>query len=149
MGSVSAYLEVESPAQHCYDWWRPLTHLPQILPDVRQVEATSPDVTHWKVAGPAGADIEWDAEIVDDEPGRKVAWRSIVPDGGSSNSVPNGGAVRFDDHGGRTGVEVSLHYDPPGGSLGEAVATLFADPQTKVEDALAEFKKLMETQPSP
>ena len=88
MGSVSAYLEVESPAQHCYDWWRPLTHLPQILPDVRQVEATSPDVTHWKVAGPAGADIEWDAEIVDDEPGRKVAWRSIVPDGGSSNSVP-------------------------------------------------------------
>lgn len=33
-------------------------------------------------------------------------------------------AVRFDDHGDSTGVEVSLNYDPPGGALGEAAPML-------------------------
>jgi uncharacterized membrane protein len=53
--------------------------------------------------------------------------------------------VRFDDHGGTTGVEVSLQYDPPAGVLGEAVAKIFADPQTKVERALDAFKERIES----
>jgi uncharacterized membrane protein len=53
--------------------------------------------------------------------------------------------VRFDDKGnGRTGAEISLEYDPPAGKLGEAVASLFADPQAKVDRAAAQFKALME-----
>jgi uncharacterized membrane protein len=58
--------------------------------------------------------------------------------------VKNAGAVRFDDHGGTTGVEVSLQYDPPAGILGEAVAKIFADPQSKVEKALDAFKSTIE-----
>jgi uncharacterized membrane protein len=147
MGSVAHYLEVNAPAERCFDWWRPLTHLPEIFPDVKSVEpeADDADVTHWRVAGPAGASLEWDAKVIEEEPGRKVAWKSIERDDDKNNTVPNGGAVRFDDHGDSTGVEVSLQYDPPGGKLGDAAATLFADPQRKVEAALDSFKKLMES----
>jgi uncharacterized membrane protein len=146
MGSVAHYLEIHAPAQRCYDWWRPLTHLPEILPDVKSVQAENgdADITHWTVAAPAGRTVEWDARIIDEDPGHKVAWKSIERDEDKDNTVPNGGAVRFDDHGDSTGVEVSLQYDPPGGKLGEAAAVLFADPQAKVEAALESFKKLME-----
>jgi uncharacterized membrane protein len=140
MGTVAHYLEVNASADQCYAWWRGLTNLPQILPDVESVQAQagSTELTHWKVSGPLGKTVEWDAKIVEDVPGQKIAWASTGGD------VANSGAVRFDDHGSTTGVEVSLAYDPPAGVLGDAVAKLFADPQSKVEKALASFKSTIE-----
>ena len=41
MGTVAHYLEVEAPAAQCYAWWRGLTNLPQIMPDVESVEPVS------------------------------------------------------------------------------------------------------------
>ncbi len=143
MGTVAHYLEVKAPADQCYAWWRGLTNLPQIMPDVESVQPKdgSTAVTHWKVHGPLGKTIEWDATIVEDVPGEKIAWAT---EDSSGLDVKNAGAVRFDDHGATTGVEVSLQYDPPAGILGEAVAKIFADPQSKVEKALEAFKTTIE-----
>ena len=143
MGTVAHYLEVDAPADQCYAWWRGLTNLPQIMPDVKSVEPVSGSTehTHWTVSGPLGKTVEWDARIVEDVPGTRIAWAT---EGSGGLDVKNAGAVRFDDHGGTTGVEVSLAYDPPAGILGEAVATLFADPQSKVERALQAFKQAIE-----
>ena len=143
MGTVAHYLEVNVPAAQAYAWWRGLTNLPQILPDVESVEpkAGSTDVTHWKVHGPLGKTVEWDAKIVEDVPGTRIAWAT---ENSSGLDVKNSGAVRFDDHGATTGVEVSMAYDPPVGILGDAVAALFASPQKKVEEALAAFKATIE-----
>ena len=107
-----------------------------------QAPAGSTDVTHWKVHGPLGKTVEWDAHIVEDVENTRIAWAT---QGSTGLNVKTSGAVRFDDHGGSTGVEVSMSYDPPGGPLGELVAKLFADPQTKVERALAAFKDTMES----
>jgi uncharacterized membrane protein len=143
MGTVAHYLEVEATPTQCYAWWRGLTNLPQIMPDVESVEATSgSDVTHWKVSGPLGNTVEWDARIVEDIANEKIAWASVDSEGAE---VKNSGAVRFDDHGGTTGVEVSLAYDPPAGLLGDTVAKLFADPQDKVERALEAIKQTIES----
>lgn len=143
MGTVAHYLEVNAPSDQCYAWWRGLTNLPQIMPDVESVEPQggSTAVTHWKVHGPLGKTVEWDATIVEDVPGAKIAWAT---ENSSGLDVKNAGAVRFDDHGATTGVEVSLEYDPPAGVLGEAIAKIFADPQAKVEKALAAFKTTIE-----
>jgi uncharacterized membrane protein len=143
MGTVAHYLEVNAPADQCYAWWRGLTNLPQIMPDVESVtpQNGSTSVTHWKVHGPLGKSVEWDATIVEDVPNTRIAWAT---ESSSGLDVKNAGAVRFDDHGGTTGVEVSLQYDPPAGILGEAVAKLFADPQAKVEKALDAFKSTIE-----
>lgn len=147
MATATHYLEVKAPAAKCYDWWRPLTHLPQIMEDVESVEARTgdADLTHWTVKGPLGKSIEWDAKIIDEETNRKIAWKSLET---SNNHVETGGAVRFDDHGDSTGVEVSLHVDTPGGVAGDVAAKLFADPQKKIEAALEQFKQLMES-PAP
>ncbi len=144
MGAVAHYLEVNASADTCYAWWRGLTNLPQILPDVESVTAQSgsTELTHWTVSGPLGKSVEWDARIVEDVPGTRIAWAS---ENSSGLDVKNSGAVRFDDHGATTGVEVSLEYDPPAGVLGDAVAKLFADPQNKVEKALSAFKTTIES----
>jgi uncharacterized membrane protein len=144
MGTVAHYLEVNAPADQCYSWWRGLTNLPQIMPDVESVTPSSggAELTHWKVAGPLGKTVEWDAKIVEDVPGEKIAWTTVDSSG---LDVKNAGAVRFDDHGTTTGVEVSLAYDPPAGVVGDAVAKIFADPQDKVQRALESFKATIET----
>ena len=144
MGTVAHYLEVNAPADQCYAWWRGLTNLPQIMPDVEKVTLTagSTQKTHWEVSGPLGKTVEWDATIVEDVPNTRIAWAT---EESSGLDVKNAGAVRFDDHGGTTGVEVSLQYDPPAGVLGDAVAKLFADPQDKVEKALEAFKTTIES----
>ena len=143
MGTVAYYLEVQAPAAKCYAWWRGLTNLPQIMPDVESVvpHGDSTAVTHWKVRGPLGVSVEWDAHIVEDVEDIRIAWATK---GSTGLDVKNSGAVRFDDHGSSTGVEVSLDYDPPAGLLGEAVATLFANPQSKVEKAVQAFKQVIE-----
>jgi uncharacterized membrane protein len=147
MTTATHYLEIQATAADCFRWWRPLTNLPQIMDDVESVEARTDgaDITHWKVSGPLGTSIEWDAKIIDEETDRKIAWKSLE---GSNNHVETGGAVRFDDHGDSTGVEVSMHVETPGGVLGDLGAKLFADPQKKIEAALDEFKKLMEARPA-
>lgn len=144
MGTVAHYVEVGAPAAQCYAWWRGLTNLPQIMPDVKSVEAVggSTRTTHWKVDGPLGRTVEWDATIVEDVENTRIAWAT---EESSGLDVKNAGAVRFDDHGGTTGVEVSLHYDPPAGILGDAVAAIFASPQGKVEEALEAFKQTIES----
>jgi uncharacterized membrane protein len=140
MGSVTHYLEVNVPVSKAYAWWRGLTNLPTIIDDVKSVEPKSGDtqLTHWVVSGPLGKDIEWDAKIVEDVPDTRLAWASV------DGTVSNAGAVRFDNHGETTGVEVSLQYDPPAGVAGDLVAKLFSDPQKKVEHALQEFKRTIE-----
>ncbi len=143
MGSVAHYIEVDAPADQCYAWWRGLTNLPQIMPDVESVQPVqgSTKTTHWKVSGPLGKTVEWDATIVEDVENTRIAWAT---EDSSGLEVKNAGAVRFDDHGGTTGVEVSLQYDPPAGVLGEAVAKMFANPQKMVEECLASFKQTIE-----
>ena len=148
MGTVAHYLEVNAPADQCYAWWRGLTNLPQIMPDVESVTPVdgSTQVTHWKVHGPLGKSVEWDAKIVEDVPNTRIAWATIESSG---LDVKNAGAVRFDDKGATTGIEVSMQYDPPAGVLGEAVAKVFADPQTKVERSLDAFKTTIEKTSAP
>lgn len=143
MGTVAHYIEVNVPAEQAYAWWRGLTNLPTIMPDVESVEPAGggTELTHWKVHGPLGKTVEWDARITEDVPNQKIAWASIPSD---DNTVATSGAVRFDDHGGTTGIEVSLDYEVPAGAAGEAVAKLFADPQDKVERALEAFKQTIE-----
>jgi uncharacterized membrane protein len=143
MGTVAHYVEVNVPAAQAYSWWRGLTNLPSIMPDVESVEpaAGGSAMSHWKVAGPLGRIVEWNARIVEDIPNEMIAWATVPGDG---NDVTTAGAVRFDDHGSTTGVEVSLAYDPPAGVVGEAVAKLFADPQRQVERALEAFKHTIE-----
>ncbi len=144
MGTVAHYVEVNVPAEKAYTWWRGLTNLPSIMPDVESITALSSDAskTHWTVHGPLGKTVEWDAEIVEDRVGETIAWRSL-----QQADVHNWGSVRFEPAPGDRGTEVhvQLRYEPPGGTLGAIVAKLFGEePGQQVAGDLRRFKQVME-----
>jgi uncharacterized membrane protein len=140
MGSATSYFEVQAPVEQVYAYWRDVSHFPSFMPDVKEVHVTGPTTSHWVVTGPFGKTVEWDAEITEDIPNQRIAWRSV-----GDADVDNAGAVRFDDRGARTAIEVSLEYNPPAGKAGELVAELFKDPDGQVKRAAESFRKVVQT----
>lgn len=139
---VEAIVVNRTPAE-CYRAWRDLGKLSGILEHVEEIVQTGPRTSHWRVTGPAGTDVEWDAEITADEPDQLVIWRSV-----EGSEIENEGSVRFQPGPKGRGalVRVSLRYGPPAGALGSFVATLFGeDPEQQIRDDLRRFKQFLET----
>jgi len=110
---------------------------------VKSVKVTDEKKSHWVVDGPAGKDVEWDAEVINDEPNTLVAWRSLA-----GATVDNAGSVRFvpGPEGRGTEVRVVIDYIPPAGRVGNWVAKLFGkNPASEIREDLRRFKRLMET----
>ncbi|MEU9509983.1 SRPBCC family protein [Micromonospora sp. NPDC048170] len=131
-----------SPAE-AYRFWRDLENLPRFMSHLESVRADDLRRSHWTARAPAGRRVEWDAEIVDDQPNRTLAWRSMP-----GTRVPNAGRARFVPAPGDRGTEVRvrLRYAPPAGALGRAVAKLFGEePEQQVRDDLRRFKQVLET----
>jgi uncharacterized membrane protein len=87
--------------------------------------------------------VTWEAELIADEPGRLLAWRSV-----GNADVDIGGSVRFAPAPGERGTEIKviLTYAPPGGKLGAAAAALVGQgADRQVREALRRFKQLLET----
>src|SRR3712207_1896610 len=112
MPAVSKYHRVNAPVDKVYEAWRDFTQFPQWMPHVEEISPVSGDdtLTHWKVSGPLGKTVEWDARITEDIPNEKIAWTSV-----EGSQVRNSGVVRFDARDQATDVEVSMEYDPPAG----------------------------------
>jgi uncharacterized membrane protein len=112
------------------------------MTNVQEVRATETGHSHWKVKGPAGTTVEWDAVVTKQVPNQLLAWKSMA-----GASVANSGIVRFDrNDDGTTRMKVRLSYNPPAGAMGHSVATLFgADPKHQMDDDLMRVKTLIET----
>jgi uncharacterized membrane protein len=98
--------------------------------------------SHWKMKGPMGVELEWDAEIFNDEPGHLIAWRSLP-----GSEIATAGSVKFTTvaQGKATEVRINEKFDPPGGQLGLALAkVLGSDPDELIRETLRAFKQLME-----
>jgi uncharacterized membrane protein len=140
---VRKSITVDRPRAEVYAFWRDFENFPRFMRHVESVRVTDDGRSHWKASAPAGMSAEWDAVIVDDQPGERIAWRSV-----EGSEVSNSGAVTFRDAPGDRGTEllVELRYDPPGGALTNALATLFREaPGQQVQDDLRAFKQMMET----
>jgi uncharacterized membrane protein len=95
------------------------------------------------VKAPAGTEVEWDAEIINDLPGELIAWRSI-----NNPDVDSAGSVHFDraGRGNGTVVRVKIQYLPPAGVLGATVANLFGEePDRQLQDDLVRLKMALES----
>ncbi len=139
---VSSVVTIGRPAEEVYAFWRNLENLPRFMDHLESVRELGGGRSHWKARAPAGRDVEWNAEIVEERPNELIAWRSL-PDA----DVPNAGSVRFArGPNGSTEVHVQLRYDPPGGAAAAAIAKLFGEePQQQVSRDLRRFKQVMET----
>jgi len=139
---VQQVVTIKKPPEELYRFWRDFTNLPRIMDHLESVTVEDGKRSHWRARAPAGNSVEWDAEIINDEPNRVIAWRSL-----ENASVANAGSVRFipaaDNRG--TEVRVTLDYIPPAGRAGAIVAKLFGEePSQQVKDDLRRFKSVME-----
>ncbi len=140
---VGRTVTIDRPREELYAFWRDFSNLPRFMHSIQSVSIKDPTHSHWVIDAPAGQTVEWDSEIVKDEPGRSIAWRSL-PDA----SVRNSGVVEFKDSpdGRGTTVTVTLVYDPPAGAVGKVIAKLFQkEPKIQARRDLRRFKQLMET----
>jgi uncharacterized membrane protein len=133
---------IEASADDLYRFWRNLANLPLFMAHLESVTASSDKNSHWKAKGPFDKEVEWDAEIISDEPGRVIAWRSL-----QGADVENAGSVRFKETGDRgTEVRVVIDYIPPAGKLGSVLAKLIGeDPSANLKEDLRRLKRLVET----
>jgi uncharacterized membrane protein len=125
-----------------YTFWRKFENLPRFMRHLESVEHLGGGRSRWKAKGPAGTTVEWEAEIIADEPGRVITWRSL-----ENSDVDNAGAVRFEEAPGQRGtiVKVNIEYLPVGGVIGAGVAKLFGEePEQQLDDDLRRFKQVLE-----
>ncbi|MEV4278625.1 SRPBCC family protein [Actinoplanes xinjiangensis] len=140
---LTATTTIRKPATEVYAFWRDLENLPTFMAHLEEVRTTGERTSRWTADAPFGKDVGWDAEIVDEVPGDRIAWRAI-----GDADVPNTGTVRFvpAPDGVSTEVHVALTYDIPGGTIGKAVARYFGEePHQQLDDDLRRLKQVLET----
>lgn len=134
---------IHADAQTLYAMWRDLEAAPQWQEQIVRVTVTGDKTSHW-VMGSTDKDskqsIEWDSEILRDEPGRRIAWRSV---GGEAQ---NAGEVVFEDSPGSKATMVTVLQEFHLGKLSRAWETIVGrDPKQSVIENLRHFKALAET----
>jgi uncharacterized membrane protein len=137
---IESSIIINRPAAELYQEWRNLSNLPRFMRNLESVVETGNGRSHWVARTPIGGALEWDAEIVDERPGRLLSWRSLP-----GSAVDNAGSVLFEEHptGRGTVVHVSMELAPHGPLA--AVASLVQQvPELQVKEDLRRFKNLME-----
>lgn len=141
---VEKSVTINRSPEELYRYWRNFENLPRIMNHLQSVTTTEGgNRSHWVAKAPAGTTVEWDAEIYNEKENELIAWRSL-----EGADVNNAGSVRFQPAAGGRGTEVkvSLKYDPPGGTLGAAIAKVFGEePAGQIQEDLRRFKQEMET----
>ena len=123
-----------------YAYWRNFSNLPKFMSHLKSVEIESDRRSKWTINGLGGVAMHWTADIIADEPGRRIAWRSLA-----GGDIDTAGTVHFKPAPGGATVRVVLDYVPPAGKVGAAVAKLFGHSASgDVADDLRRFKQIME-----
>src|SRR5512135_2520220 len=74
---VKASVTVNRSPHETYRYWRDFANLPRFMQHLDSVQVTSDTRSHWRSKAPLGRSVEWDAEIVADQPGEHIGWRSL------------------------------------------------------------------------
>jgi uncharacterized membrane protein len=134
---------INKPRQQVYNFWRKLDNLPLFMKHLESVEVIDDTRSHWVLKLPTGAaKVNWDAEIVRDEPGYSIGWSSLP-----NSMIDNAGKVRFQDspEGDGTLVDIVISYRPPAGGFGGGIAHVL-NPVFKnmVDNDVRNFKQYMD-----
>jgi uncharacterized membrane protein len=136
MATVQESIEVEVPVRTAYNQWTQFEEFPEFMEGIEEVRQKDDRHLHWR-ASIGGKTEEWDAEITEQTPDRRVAWRS-------TNGLQNAGAVEFQPVGeDRTRITVEMDWDDEG-FVEKAGSTLGLDSR-RVKNDLERFKELIES----
>jgi uncharacterized membrane protein len=140
---ITVTLAINSPPEKLYEFWRKLENLPRFMQHLESVRETGDRTSHWIAKVPGGMRLQWQSEIVDDQPNQFISWRTR-----EGSEVNHCGSVRFETASGGRGtiVRVEMYYGLPGGRMAQQAAKLFsATPEIVIKEDLRRLKQLIET----
>ena len=140
---IEQHITVARPPAEVYAFWRDLENLPHFMSHLAWVRPLDQRRSRWAARGPAGLNLEWEAAITSDRPGRLIAWHSEP-----GAWLETWGAIRFQRKRGDRGTKVhlSMYYLLPGGPLGTALARLLGQqPEEQVTEGLQHLKEVLES----
>lgn len=136
MAKVEESIDVGVPVSTAYNQWTQFESFPQFMEGVKEVRQIDDTHLHWK-AEIAGRLTEWDAEITEQRPDERIAWRAT---GGTGNA----GVITFhriDDT--TTRVMLQMETFPEG--MTEKVGDLVGMSTRQVKNDLKNFKEFIES----
>ena len=139
MSNVEQSIDVEVPVSTAYNQWTQFEEFPRFMSGVESIRQIDDTHLHWKTKI-AGVEREFDAEITEQHPDHRVAWRA-------TGETKHAGVVTFhrlDDA--KTRVMVQLDSEPTDAveKVGDALGFL----KRQVKGDLERFKELIEARGS-
>jgi uncharacterized membrane protein len=136
MARVEESIDVNVPVTTAYNQWTQFEEFPKFMDAIKSV--TQIDDTHLRwVAEIGGKEEKWDAEITQQEPDRKIAWKAQDGD-------YNSGTVTFESLGdNQARINVVMEHETEG--LTETLGSALGADSRKVKGDLERFKELVES----
>jgi uncharacterized membrane protein len=135
MERIEKSIEVAVPVRTAYNQWTQFEDFPKFMEGVKEVRQLDDKRLQWR-AEIMGKDVDWTAEIYEQLPDRRIAWRA-------TGGHPNSGAVYFQPLGAdRTLVTLVLEYEPLGAA--EKVADALGVVSMRVKGDLERFRDFIE-----
>jgi len=139
MSTIEESIEVRVPLQTAYNQWTQFEQFPLFMEGVEEVRQIDDTRLHW-VAEFGGHRHEWDAEVTEQKPDERVAWRN-------TRGRYNGGVVTFhriDPQ--TTRIMVQMDYVPAG--VVERIGSALGADNRRVQGDLERFKEMIEARGS-
>ncbi len=137
MANIEQSIDVEVPISTAYNQWTQFEEFPQFMEGVDEIRQIDDRHVHWVVSF-GGTQHEWDAEITEQDPDERVAWKNI-------DGKENAGVVTFHRlDGDTTRIMVQMDWAPEG--IKEKLGSSLGFDQRRIEGDLKRFKELIESQ---
>jgi len=133
--TIEKSVDVKAPVRTAYNQWTQFESFPHFMSGVDKIEQTTPTRTHWRTTI-GGVTREFDAEITEQHPDERVAWRSV-------DGPQHAGVVTFhrlDDR--TTRVHLQMEYEPS--TLTEKAGTALGVVGSRVQGDLERFRDFIE-----
>ncbi|MCO1576302.1 SRPBCC family protein [Crossiella sp. SN42] len=135
MTTIEKSVDVQVPVSTAYNQWTQFETFPRFMEGVERITQVTPTRTHWHTKI-GGVEREFDAEITEQHPDERVAWKTI-------DGPPHGGVVTFhrlDDK--TTRVSLQMEYQPE--TLTEKAGAALGVVEHRVSGDLKRFKEFIE-----
>ncbi|MBC7291758.1 MAG: SRPBCC family protein [Actinotalea sp.] len=135
MPSVQESIDVDAPLSTTYNQWTQFEDFPHFMGGVESVTQVSDTLTHWRTTV-GGVEREFDAEITEQHPDERVAWKSV--DGKTHAGVVT--FHRLSD----TSTRVMVQIDWETESFTEKAGAVLGFDDRQVKKDLDRFKEFIE-----
>jgi len=133
--TVHEIIDVEVPVSTAYNQWTQFEEFPRFMATVQEVKQIDDSHLHWR-ANVAGKTKEWDAEITEQVPDTRIAWRS-------TSGPKSWGEVSFEKiRDNRTRVTLQMYYEPE--TADEKIGSALGGVKLTTKGNLKKFKSLVE-----